>query len=62
MSNAKLPYCSGMALGEGEDDYPCPLRENCKHYNESDNGTEWKMFYTMAFGCDDYEPINEDIE
>lgn len=56
--------CAGICLGE-EESLPCPLRENCLKYcegleiDEQDNPV---MFCTLAFGCEDYEPINEDIE
>lgn len=56
--------CAGLCLGE-DDEFICPLRENCKKFNEdikSLNEQEELMFFTYAFGCEDYEPINEDIE
>ena len=53
--------CDGRCLGE-EETIPCPLRNNWKKFEEDVEQDDPLMFYTMAFGCDDYEPINEDIE
>lgn len=51
--------CSGMTLGDEESE-ACPLRDNCKRYKE---GTvDPLIFYTFAFGCDDYYEIDPEWE
>ena len=53
------PTCAGLALGEEESE-ACPLRDNCKRYKE---GTvDPLIFYTFAFGCDDYDEIDPEWE
>ena len=53
--------CSGMTRGE-ECDEVCPLRANCIRYKEYCEDYDPMLFYTYAFGCDDYESIDEEEE
>ena len=55
VQNQNLQKCSGRCLGE-EDEFECPLRDNCKNYKKGAEDND-KMFYTYAFGCDEYKPI-----
>lgn len=52
---SRKPKCSGRCLGE-EDELDCPLRGNCENYEEG-TPESIEMFYTYAFGCDEYKPI-----
>ena len=64
MRRRQMNDCAGVCLGE-EESLPCPLRENCLKYCEGMEIEEQEnpaMFFTLAFGCEDYEPINEDIK
>lgn len=54
---SRKPKCSGRCLGE-EDEFECPLLDNCKNYKKGAEDND-KMFYTYAFGCDDYDPIED---
>jgi hypothetical protein len=56
---SRKPKCAGKCYGE-EDVCKCPIRDNCKNYKEGTKESI-EMFYTYAFGCDDYDPINEQI-
>ena len=47
--------CAGKCYGE-EDELDCPLRGNCENYEEG-TPESIEMFYTYAFGCDEYKPI-----
>ena len=56
--------CAGICLGE-EEEFDCPLRENCKKFDEEITSLKEQdelMFFTYAFGCEDYEEINENWE
>ena len=55
VQNQNLQKCSGRCLGE-EDEFDCPLRGNCENYEEG-TPESIEMFYTYAFGCDEYKPI-----
>lgn len=54
-----MKKCNGRCFGE-EEIIPCPLRNNCKKFEEDVEPDDPLMFYTMAFGCDDYEEDGTD--